>query len=616
MRNMQSIFSALPIVAASYGDEMGIRVVVGGKDAYTNGSTIVVPGLDVKADSRLKDVLWGYLSHESAHIKHTNFGAYDVSKLPPLGKALANLIEDVWIENALIDELPGTRFTMDKTLDFVMSEDKENDSEEPHPANVIFQYLWVWLRCVYREQKSLQNDLDRVRRVFDTTFPKAFCNSLEDMIRQRMPGVKSTASAQQLTKDILDLVKDHIPPEEKPEQPEDQQQSNQSGDGQSGQGQGSASDDGGDQTDGQSQSSDSGASGSGDGDQDGSDANDQNQGDSQNQSGNDSGSNSQSGTEKDSGDSNSQGGSGDQSDDSDQSQSQTVGTGAGDQPKNKACEEALNASSDQLGPDLGEILKDILEANADDSACASLPELSYDKELYQMGNVQKIQDGVLHASKLRAKLTGLVQSQQLRRNYETASGQHINTRRLDRVLSGDLRVFSHESPRREVNTDICLLLDSSSSMRGRDTICNSATASLALALGDIRGVDVCAATFPGADSAVGPLNLLGQPVRKNLGRFQIHPHGGTPLAEALLWSVKELRRGKRERKVVLVLTDGDPFDGTVVKQIVTDMEKSGIHLVGIGIQTNAPSRYFQSNIVINDLNDLGPKLFEVARRIL
>ena len=615
---MNSIFNALPIVAASYGDNMGVKVFVGGSEARTDGKNIQIPHLDVKANPDLKSVLWGYLSHESAHVKFSGFSDKYFTGLPPLGLSIQNLIEDIWIENALIQELPGTRFTMDDVADYLKRNFSPSEEDEKKPAQILFSYLYDWLYCVFREQKFLQNDLDKSRRLFDTTFPKAFVNDLEDMIRHRMPDVNSSEKANLLTRDILDLVKQHIPPEE-PEKPKDQkqQQQNQSNQNDSGQpgGQSNADQKAGDgQPDEKSKKSDSGANG--DEKKDTSDGSGKSQ-DDKKQSGQGSGSDSQPGKDKDSSNA-SQSGSGDQSDDSGQSQSQTV-SNADSSPKNNACKEALNAGSGDLDDDMGKKLKAILEANADPEADNSaLPTMSYDKNLYQMGNVDAIKDGVLHASKLRAKLTGLVQSQQLRRNYETSSGQHINTRRIDRVCSGDLRVFSHESPRKRVNSDVCLLLDSSGSMstNRRNAICNSATASLALALGDIRGVDVCCATFPGASSSVGPINYLGKPVRKNLGRFQTQPHGGTPLPQALLWAVKELRKGKREKKIVMVLSDGEPHGGTHVKRIVSDMEKSGIQLVGVGIQTASIANYFKNHVVINNLNDLGPKLFEVARRVL
>lgn len=587
---MKSIFDALPIVAASYGDNMGVKVIVGGREAKTDGQCIQIPYLDMNADPQLKSVVWGYLSHEAAHVKFSSFLEKYFHGLPALGLSIQNLIEDIRIENALIAELPGTRFTMDDVADYLKRSYSPSEEDEKIPAQVLFSYLYNWLYCVFREQKFLQNDLDKSRRIFDSTFPKQFCAGLENLIRQRMPTVNSTAKANQLTKDILDLVEQHIAPEE-PEKPEDpqQQQNNYGKD----QGSAHAPKDG--PSDGQQQVSDSDSNSNTDQKSGGvgsPEQHDPNQAESTN--------------------------GGDQSEKSDQSQSQGAGS-AGDAVKNNACKEALNAGVSDLDSDMGQKLKAILDANIDPNAeRTALPELSYDQNLFRTGNVREINDGVLHASKLRAKLTGLVQSQQLRRNYETASGQVINTRRLDRVCSGDMRIFSHESRRREVNSDVCLLLDSSSSMsRGqRHVICNSATASLALALGDIRGVDVCAATCPGAESCVGPINYMGNPVRKNLGRFQINPHGGTPLVQALLWAVKELKAGKRERKVVLVLSDGEPFEREAVTRIITSMETSGIHLVGIGIQTDAMSHYFKQHLTINNLNDLGPKLFDIARKVI
>ncbi|WP_422452194.1 cobaltochelatase CobT-related protein [Endozoicomonas sp. ALC066] len=608
------IFRALPIVAASYGDNFGVSVVVNGTQAQTNGETIQIPELDINADKSLADVLWGYLSHEASHIKFTDFHNIDRS-MSPIERHVWNTIEDVWIENALIDELPGTRYTMDKTLDYVVGLDESTDSDEQTPAQVLTGYLWNFLRYVYREQKSLQGELERARKQFDNTFPKALCRDLETMIRQRMPSVNSTEKAVILAKDIIDSVKQHIPPEEpeQPDQPQPQQQSGNSQSDQGGSGNDQQSGDG--QKSDKTQNSDTNASGKGD-EKKGDSGSDQSQADNQQPSDNSSGDKSQSKTDKNDSSAN-QSGDGQQSGNPDQTQSSDE-SGAGDRTKGLACKDALSAGDKDLGSDFGDKLKEILNANANQNSEQALPEMSYDKELMPIGNVSEIQDGVLHASKLRAKLTGLVQAQQQRRNYETSQGRHINSRRIDRLCSGDLRIFSHESQRKAVNADVCLLLDSSGSMskNGRDRICNSTTASLALALSDIKGTDVCVGTFPGMDRCVSPVNLLGTPVRKDLGRFSIPPSGGTPLTQALLWATKELGRGKRDKKIVIVLTDGQPGNGSMVLKIVGEMEASGIHLIGVGIQEAAVTRYFKNHVVINDLNDLGPKLFEVARGVI
>ena len=43
--NRSTIYNALPIVAAAYGEKFGVKVKIGSDMAYTDGKTIVVPNV-------------------------------------------------------------------------------------------------------------------------------------------------------------------------------------------------------------------------------------------------------------------------------------------------------------------------------------------------------------------------------------------------------------------------------------------------------------------------------------------------------------------------------------------------------------------------------------------
>ena len=63
-RLQKALERALPIVAAAYGEQFGVNVVLSGTEARTDGKTIVLPMLN--AMSELREVLFGYLAHEAA----------------------------------------------------------------------------------------------------------------------------------------------------------------------------------------------------------------------------------------------------------------------------------------------------------------------------------------------------------------------------------------------------------------------------------------------------------------------------------------------------------------------------------------------------------------------
>jgi cobaltochelatase CobT len=67
--------NALPIVAAALGRKLGVEVGVGGHDACTDGLRIQIP--DVPEDPASRDLAWGYLAHEAAHVRYTDFVVYE-----------------------------------------------------------------------------------------------------------------------------------------------------------------------------------------------------------------------------------------------------------------------------------------------------------------------------------------------------------------------------------------------------------------------------------------------------------------------------------------------------------------------------------------------------------
>ena len=70
-----SLRNALPIVAAALGRKFGVEVGVGGHDACTDGKRIQIP--DVPDDPASRDLAWGYLAHEAAHVRYTDFTVYE-----------------------------------------------------------------------------------------------------------------------------------------------------------------------------------------------------------------------------------------------------------------------------------------------------------------------------------------------------------------------------------------------------------------------------------------------------------------------------------------------------------------------------------------------------------
>lgn len=103
---------------------------------------------------------------------------------------------------------------------------------------------------------------------------------------------------------------------------------------------------------------------------------------------------------------------------------------------------------------------------------------------------------------------------------------------------------------------------------------------------------------------------VGHRVEKMSPRIQNYDGESVKLAaQRLLRAQKD----PKERLVLFVLSDGLPAQGVVqyekhhqwyLKQVVGEVEKAGVELVGFGILTDAVKNYYKNHIVLKSANDL------------
>jgi len=286
----------------------------------------------------------------------------------------------------------------------------------------------------------------------------------------------------------------------------------------------------------------------------------------------------------------------------------------------------LSADDDDVPDDVFEVAKELLGSQSVNS---------YDENVHMpvamdpvlnpaVGNalMNKVLD---NSGKIRASLQGLVQSSRRDRPVTKRSGNRIDGRKIYRLKQGDSRVFERSSHKQAPNTAIDLLVDGSTSMASiysldlkqslMDLAIESAMA-LALALEGISGVNPAVTRFPHSnDGNVVPLLKHGGKVRINAPKFAPVTTGGTPLHEALWYAALSVMSTREERKVIMVLTDGQPDDVDAAKAIIKRIEATGIELFGIGICFDT-RHLFSRSILINDVSELRSELFRISRDLL
>jgi Mg-chelatase subunit ChlD len=220
-------------------------------------------------------------------------------------------------------------------------------------------------------------------------------------------------------------------------------------------------------------------------------------------------------------------------------------------------------------------------------------------------------------AQLRARLAGLLQSRRLQPSYPRRSGQRLDREGLHRLAAPtpDARLFRCRSEKIDSDTAVLILGDRSGSMSGprMQTAIRSAYVTAA-ALELLPGVACAVGFFPFAEK-VALVKDFGEKVQP--GRFALQASGSTPMAEALLWAAMQLTHRKEKRKLVMVLTDGQPDDGEATCAVMKRLQACGIETFGIGIQDRSILSWMNKGArVIHECGELPQALVELLREAL
>ncbi|ENM3744805.1 VWA domain-containing protein [Vibrio cholerae] len=543
--------NALPIVAAAYGEKFGVKVLIQGQDAFTDGERIVIPTANPD-DPHYQQIAWGYLAHEAAHIRHTNFDMVQKASSKPIRKALLNIIEDVRIENELAKDYPGTRRSILQVIEYMVDTQQMCVPEQLEPASNLQAWLLFRLRCHFLGQKALTPLYQAVDERVRQLFPAAAMSRLSAMLTA-VPSLASTGEVLKLVDAIVAML------EEESRSPQDESDADSGNDiGQE------ASNDSNNSSD--SQTPETGSSATGDAAETG------------------------------------------DSDNSDQADN---------------LRQALEASAAQFEPDTFAQVAEVLSEQAEGHQGVtplSLPQA----EQAMLGDEAILTLSASESAQIRARLRGMVQSSQDNRNHAKRHGLRVATHRLAASQAGESRLFIQRQPRIAPNAAVHLLVDISGSMgkpigegnRKYFHVANEAALALAMALEGIPGVVPAVSYFPGIHQEVSIALLPKQSVRHRAACFDQKPRGCTPMAQAMWFAANSLLAQKQKRKLMIVLTDGDPDDWAATHDIVDRCRRSGFELLGIGIQTRSVEKFFPQSIVINDVKDLKRELFEVTQQLL
>ncbi|ORJ61325.1 VWA domain-containing protein [Geothermobacter hydrogeniphilus] len=599
-----NITKSLPIVAKAIGDQMGVKVIVGGTQAATDGETIYLPTLPEDNDEAVI-LARGFLDHEAAHVRLTDFSVEKGST--PLMAGLANIIEDVRIEKKMGQLYPGCAVNL-RNLANHLAEKGEFDPDWADPASLLCG--WILSRCRNRvlKQAGLIPLFERINNILSQLIGQSLLDRVDKLLDQ-VGVLDSTQESTALAKKIMKLLQQ--------EQQQSQCQCRQEGSGEDDAPQ--QNDGGGEQEQEQNENQekdqeDRSKSGTDEEQNSRSDC----QGDS-NSDGNGGTRNQEDGHQADP-DGEASSGSGT---DKDHNNGNPAAGSASAQQRSESLRKILSSQQEDYG-DIGEMVAEKLEGmavfpeTAGENCSMLYPGETFADDL-QLSIPPDLFDVRKETSALRSRLGSLIQASKLKRSCAGRSGRRIDQRVLARLPVGDTRIFRRKEEKTAVNTAVIVLLDRSGSMSGNNRITLAAQATLALAdaLYAVPGVSVSVASFPGKNGSVVPLTPFGASPARTINNYGICPDGGTPLAHALGWAAVQFAHRQESRKILVVATDGVPSSPGLVLAYLKRLAAQGVEQIGLGIEDQGLcGNYFPNYRTVRTVSELPNAMFDMLKDAL
>lgn len=582
--NNRLIEGALPITAKLLADDLGLKLHFGGGKFTASVDAAGVKHLyipELPLDDRIASALaLGGVVHEDAHFNVTDFTAMAIAD--PVLKNMTNILEDIRCEGAEMKRYPGARAVLARMVTAMVEHGKFSPIREEEGLSGVQWYVLYRLRSEVLGQSALRQMAEAAADVIKPQLPGASFQRLTAMMFEVLD-CNCTSDCVNLAQQILAMLKEEAENPTPPEQtPEDQESKEKTG------------------QDDQQQSAAQGKNGGADSETPESTDGSENQGAGQDQG--QAGHQAGDGTEA--------------SHDSGQ-----AGNGARDESaKGEAVMQFLaGANAGGASMDMGDMLTNALDSLSSEGGTLRMPDAI--PLQCQLENGEDVLSRLrAETNAVRRKVQGLLEAKARTTILNGRSGVRLDVKRLWRVRTGDARVFEKRIEGHKQDTAIQLLIDRSTSMRGDIGFASDAALAVALAMDGVQGVTTSVAAFPHVgnqkDDDVLLISEFGESFRKVAARFPaVGVAGCTPMAEAILWSGYHLHATNQARKILIVVTDGQPDNSGSTAQVIERLERSGVEIMGLGINIDV-EHLFRTSAKIKGVSELAVALFSMLQEKL
>lgn len=251
----------------------------------------------------------------------------------------------------------------------------------------------------------------------------------------------------------------------------------------------------------------------------------------------------------------------------------------------------------------------------------------------EAGDADRYKDIAESARAVSGRVSGAMRSLMLGRARRTErrglDDGHFDSRALHDIAIGSGSIYKQRAPRIRVSGALLLLCDVSISMRAQVDDEKTALGLLAEAvtamndgIGVNRDVKVALVSFTAKSSGrcetiMNVHKSFDRPftaMRTGIGQLGRVHNGGTPTAYALLDALAMMHPRTEHKRVITLITDGEPDNKKRALDAANCVTASGIKMTGLGIGENAPVMEIPDWRNITDIHDLPNALIDLAKR--
>ncbi|HIF9334000.1 TPA: vWA domain-containing protein [Photobacterium damselae] len=203
----KNIFNkTLPVVASVLSNQLGVRVNVCGKDAFTTVNEITVPDYEVEEHSDIM-LTKGFLAHEAAHIRYKSFD-YDLINVSPFKARLINALEDVRIERLMCADFIGTKPWINHIPKVLLENGMMGTLNQDSNDGDIFTFTILYIaRNRFNGQTVLSDTANQMEKLLEQRFGKVVLVKTKGILSS-IPKMETIFDTVEIADKLISMLKD------------------------------------------------------------------------------------------------------------------------------------------------------------------------------------------------------------------------------------------------------------------------------------------------------------------------------------------------------------------------------------------------------------------------